>query len=207
MRGSHEYGVSLGLRFLSLVRVRKRCTETGSRRDRWWTALVLAELVLGLPSVESASTRATEDSRKRVRPETSEAAGIRRARALLPTRLDVPIHVVELRSLSESLQRKVRNTCAFVINGAPPIYVISSCPIYKGAVSSRFEAMKLAAILQHEVAHLEGADERQARVIESRVFRELLVRHAPASDLGRGLSYTAAVEKGGTTADATGRRK
>ena len=38
--------------------------------------------------------------------------------------------------------------------------------------------MKLAAILRHEMAHLEGADEAGARDVEARTFREL-VRTAP----------------------------
>jgi hypothetical protein len=44
---------------------------------------------------------------------------------------------------------------------------------------SRFEALTLAALLRHERAHLEGADESRARLIEARVLRELL-RSAPA---------------------------
>ena len=74
------------------------------------------------------------------------------------------------RKLAESLRRQVGKTCAFVINQAPPVYVLSYVPAYQEALSSLFEAMKLAAILRHEVAHLEGADERHAPLIEAGSF-------------------------------------
>ena len=65
--------------------------------------------------------------------------------------------------------------------------------------------MKLAAILRHEVAHLEGADERHARLIEARVFRELVVRHASESELTEGMRYAADIEKSAAAVEAKGK--
>ena len=64
--------------------------------------------------------------------------------------------------------------------------------------------MKLAAILRHEVAHLGGADERHARLIEARVFRELVVRHASESELTEGMRYAADIEKSAAAVLANG---
>ncbi len=160
-----------------------------------WARILLAELVLAFAAAPSAWPQATGQSETVVSSSISSGRAIGRAAALLPTRLDVTIEVVDPRKLPASLRRRVGNTCAFVINQAPPVYVVSSCPAYQEALSSLFEAMKLAAILRHELAHLQGADERQARFLEARVFRELIVRHASESELTEGLRYAADIEK------------
>jgi hypothetical protein len=54
--------------------------------------------------------------------------------------------------------------------------------------------MKLAALLRHEQAHLEGSDELRARLIEARTFRELL-RSAPAEYQTPGVVYATALER------------
>ena len=129
-----------------------------------WTAILLVELVLGFAAAPSALPQATGQAETLTLSSRNAGNAIRRAAGLLPTRLNVTIEVVDLRKLAESLRRQVGKTCAFVIDQAPPVYVLSSCPAYQEALSSLFEAMKLAAILRHELAHLEGADERHARL-------------------------------------------
>ncbi len=79
-----------------------------------------------------------------------------------------------------------KGACAYVRIGVPRIFVNSSCPTYLAAGESLFEAMKLAAILRHEMAHLDGEDEAQARAREAITFRELL-RRAPAHLLTPGI--------------------
>ena len=169
-----------------------------------WTAILLAELVLGFAAAPSALPQGTGQAETMTLSSRNAGNAIRRAAGLLPTRLDITIEVVDLRKLAESLRRQVGKTCAFVINQAPPVYVLSSCPAYQEALSSLFEAMKLAAILRHEVAHLEGADERHARLIEAQVFRELIVRHASESELTEGMRYAADIEKSAAAVEAKG---
>jgi hypothetical protein len=70
---------------------------------------------------------------------------------------------------------------------------MSSCPSFQEAGNSLLGAMQLAAVLQHEVAHLNGANEWQARIVELRIFRELLQR-APRSELVPGMQYAARIE-------------
>ena len=93
-----------------------------------WTAIVLVELVLGLAAAPSALPQATGQAETVTLSSRNAGNAIRRAAGLLPTRLNITIEVVDLRKLAESLRRQVGKTCAFVIDQAPPVYVLSSCP-------------------------------------------------------------------------------
>jgi hypothetical protein len=118
---------------------------------------------------------------------------IRRAVALLPMMPPVAIDVVDARTLPSVLQTDVHGACAFIMKGVARINVLSSCPSFQEAAHSLLSAMQLAAVLQHELAHLNGANEWQARIVELGVFRELLQR-APRSELLSGMQYAARVE-------------
>ena len=158
--------------------------------------------VTALLSSASADLRAqkgtTEDVRAGRVSEVSSDVRIRRAAALLPTVPLVAIEVVDARTLPTVLQTDVHGACAFIMKGVKRINVLSSCPSYQDAKTSLLGAMQLAAILEHEMAHLNGANEWQARLVELRIFRELLQR-APMADLLPGMQYAARVE---TAADA-----
>ena len=112
-------------------------------------------------------------------PRAGHADGaIRRALSLLQISVTPPIDVIDVDDLPQPLRRVTERSCAFVRKGVPRIQVNSSCAPYLAADESLIDAMKLAAILRHEMAHLEGADEAGARDVEARTFREL-VRTAP----------------------------
>ena len=119
---------------------------------------------------------------------------IRRALSLLNAPTPVPIETIDVRKLPRALGQVVTGTCAYVQKGIPRIYVNSSCPVYQAAGDSLFDAMKLAAILRHEMAHLDGEDEARAYLLEAGAFRELLGR-APAHFLTRGIAYAVDVER------------
>jgi hypothetical protein len=123
-----------------------------------------------------------------------EDEAIRRAVALLQPSIVPPIEVIDVGSLPQSYRRLVEGTCAFVRSGSPHIHINSSCPVYHGARADLFEAMKLAAILRHEIAHLDGEDEAGAYRAEARTFRELL-GGAPGHDLTRGMAYAVELER------------
>lgn len=78
--------------------------------------------------------------------------------------------------------------------GTRRIYVNSSCPVYQASAESLLDAMKLAAILRHEMAHLDGEDEAGAYAREARTFRELVCR-APRHLLAPCLIYAVALER------------
>jgi hypothetical protein len=165
-----------------------------TRRFSWGRRLALGmglvvspAVAWGSPSDGSAVQAAVAEARH-VDP------SIRRALSLLSTPVSVPIDVVDIARLPIRLRREVRLTCAFVQIGISRINVISSCPVYRLAENSLLDAMKLAALLQHELAHVGGAGELQGRLVELRTFREL-IRHAPASDLTQCMVYAAAIER------------
>lgn len=105
-----------------------------------------------------------------------------------------PIEVVDVGRLPQPLRDAVGHSCAFVKSGARRIYISSSCPAYQRAESSVLDAMKLAALLRHELAHLEGADEARARRIAAQTFRALLAR-APHECQTPGMVYAVALEQ------------
>jgi hypothetical protein len=162
-------------------------------RFSWGRTTVLFSVLVALPSAGWASSQPTAPARAIESPSHPDPV-IRRALMLLPAPVAVPIEVIETSRLSASLKRAIGRACTFIRIGDPRIYVSASCPAYLGADESRFEAMKLAALLRHEQAHLEGADESRARLIEARIFRELL-HSAPAEYQTPGVVYAAALER------------
>jgi hypothetical protein len=162
-------------------------------RSSWGPTTALLSVLVALPSAGRASTLPTAPVQAIESPSHPDPA-VRRALTLLSTPVAAPIEVIETSRLSASLRRAIGRACTFVRVGDPRIYVSASCPAYLGADESRLEAMKLAALLRHEQAHLEGADESEARLIEARVFRELL-RSAPAEYQTPGITYAAAIER------------
>jgi hypothetical protein len=119
---------------------------------------------------------------------------IRLALSLIGTPAPVPIEVVDVDALPKPLRQLVKRACAYVQRGVPRIFVISSCRAYRDAGVSLFEAMKLAAMLRHEIAHLDGADEGRASLLEALTFRELL-RRAPAHLQTPGITYAVQLER------------
>jgi len=129
---------------------------------------------------------------------------IRRAQSLLDIVIPVPIDVVDVRKLPPLLAEMVEGTCAYIHNGVARIYVTSSCPVYRAAQESLFDAMKLAAILRHELAHLETADETRAYKLEAAAFRGLVVR-GPTHFVSRGLAYANELDRRAAASEARSR--
>jgi hypothetical protein len=168
--------------------------ETASRLAAGVSAIIAATALLISGSANlRAQKGAPEDVKARRGPPINSDIRIRRAVALLPMLPPVAIAVVDARTLPSVLQTDVHGACAFIMKGVARINVLSSCPSFQEAANSLLSAMQLAAILQHEVAHLNGANEWQARIVELRVFRELL-QGAPRSDLVAGMQYAARIE-------------
>lgn len=119
---------------------------------------------------------------------------IGRALALLPEPIGVPIEVLAPKRLAHAERRLLRRVCAFVRPGVRRIHVLASCPAYRFAGHSLLEAIKLAAILRHERAHLDGADEAAARRVEAMTVRRLVAR-APADDFLAGTLYAAELQR------------
>jgi hypothetical protein len=163
-----------------------------TERFSWWAASLLATSLIVSPCAVSATPH--EGPTPLLGPSDQSDRSIRNALALLDTPPSVLVDVVDVQQLPRWLGQIVERTCVYVRQGMPRIYVNSSCPIYRAAGDSLFEAMKLAALLHHEMAHLDGEDEIGARVREAITFRALL-RRAPADLLTPGIVYAAALER------------
>lgn len=98
---------------------------------------------------------------------------IRTALDWLPRQPDVPIEVIDVDRITARIGREVRTACAFVIRGVRRIYVSSKCPVYRDADRNALDAIGLAAVIGHEMAHLDGADEVTARQVEETLVRKL----------------------------------
>jgi hypothetical protein len=73
----------------------------------------------------------------------------------------------------------VERACAFVVpsSGSKMIYLSAECPALRAAVqSSAFGMAALAAVIAHERAHLNGADEEAARRVEADTFGRIAFR-------------------------------
>jgi hypothetical protein len=168
--------------------------KTTSRLAVSVSATIVATAVLVSGSADlHAQQGPTEDVKAGRGSQVTSDIRIRRAVALLPMLPPVAIEVVDARTLPSVLQTDVHGACAFIMKGVSRINVLSSCPSFQEAANSLLSAMQLAAVLQHEIAHLNGANEWQARLVELRVFRELLQR-APRSELVPGMQYAARIE-------------
>jgi hypothetical protein len=62
------------------------------------------------------------------------------------------------------VRRELLRLDAFVTKGSPVIYVVQQSSLFKQALEgSSFHTHALATVIWHEMAHAEGADEREAR--------------------------------------------
>jgi hypothetical protein len=167
--------------------------STNRGRYSWVMAAFLAGM-LGAPANGRGALENDRSSGVVRSAVTHHDPSIRRALSLLDWPASVPIEVVDVAQLAEPLRRAVGRACTFVRVGLRRAYVSSACSAYVEAETSLFDAMKLAALLRHELAHLDDADEPEARIIEARTFRDLL-RRGPAEYLRPGMEYANAVER------------
>jgi hypothetical protein len=92
----------------------------------------------------------------------SEAA-IRRAIGLLPRRPQ-EVSVVGVEQVDAADRERFLRAEAFFSKGHPTVYLTRHSPVLKAAQGgSSFHVHALAAIIWHEMAHMEGADESEAQ--------------------------------------------
>ena len=107
-----------------------------------------------------------------------------------PTRLVV----VDDAAMPPAVLGQVRELDAFVPVGSRTIYLRHESPTLREAEMSQGPyVLMLAAVIWHELAHVEGCDEAQAREREEVLWREF-VRNGRV-DSAMGLSYLAALRR------------
>jgi hypothetical protein len=113
----------------------------------------------------------------------SPTALLAAAVALLPTahQPTVPLVPIEAGRTSQVLVAMARGSCAFVQEpDRAVIFVNLDCPHVRTARRGDLVGLiALAATIAHEQAHVTGADEPRARLIEASVFRQLALRLPP----------------------------
>jgi hypothetical protein len=131
-----------------------------------------AALVVGLALVfaTGAARRADAAPETIIEAPPDAEAAIRRALKLLPRRPQQVEVVGEGRVEPESRERFGRSE-AFFSKGSPVVYVTSHSPVLHAAQQgSSVHVHALAAIIWHEMAHIEGADEAEAQKREEKLW-------------------------------------
>ena len=93
----------------------------------------------------------------------AERAAVVKALRLLP-RLPARVAVIDATEAKPDVQPTLLRLDAFVVDGSPVVYVVRQSRCFKAPVGgSTLHMHALAAAIWHEMAHADGADERQAR--------------------------------------------
>jgi hypothetical protein len=155
------------------------------------TVLLLTSLV--------GSTEAAAADRPTTDIATSTPAGaaardaVKAALALLP-RAPTRIAVMDITTAKPEVRDRLRRLDAFTVQGNGVIYLVDGSELLRGAQKeSAFHRAALAAVIWHEMAHLDGADERGARKAESTLWTSF-VRDGLTDQL-TALRYLNALEK------------
>jgi hypothetical protein len=120
-------------------------------------------------------------------------AAITAAVALLPKAPKV-IAVMDVTPAKPEVRDRLRRLDAFTVEGNDVIYLVDGSELLRGAQQgSAFHRAALAAIIWHEMAHLDRADEREARRAESTLWVSF-VRDGLIDQL-TGLRYLSALER------------
>jgi hypothetical protein len=120
-------------------------------------------------------------------------AAVRRAVKLLP-RQPERVVVVDMDATTALLRERMSHTDAFVTTGLRIVYVRRQGRALQDALKGdAFFDHVLAVIIWHEMAHLDGADERGAQRAEEDLWQQFIVGRRVTPD--RGMAYLALLSK------------
>ena len=143
---------------------------------------VFAGLAAGLflagasPSAEARpNSPGSPESKRIVNADPEEAAAIERAFHLL-SRKPETVAVIDPDGATPEGQKILAGSDAFITQGGRIVYLNRRSEVLKGARqgASIFDCM-LAAIIWHEMAHIDGADEAGAQRKEEGLWKRLLM--------------------------------
>jgi hypothetical protein len=133
-------------------------------------------LAVGIPSANAQASRG------------AEARILDRALRLLPARPDVPVRLIEPELAADP--DAIRRLDAFVVREPSGrlrrlIYLNSQSAMFQKALAgAALDVAILAAVIHHELEHLRGAGEAQARRAEREFFQRLVLEGQVATDEG-----------------------
>ena len=155
-------------------------------------SVFLLTSLLGSPGAAAASRLDTDIVTASSPAGAAAREAIKAAIALLP-RAPTRIAVMDITTAKPEVRDRLRTLDAFTVQGNGVIYLVDGSDLLRGAQKgSAFRRAALAAVIWHEVAHLDGADEREARKAESKLWTSL-VRDGLIDQL-TGLRYLNALE-------------
>ena len=83
--------------------------------------------------------------------------------------------IIDAEAARPEVRAKLRSLDAFTTSGGTVVYVLRHSAALQGAMSgSRMHTFALASIVWHEMAHIDGADERKARRAEEDLWRRFI---------------------------------
>ena len=145
-------------------------------RNRFTTTTLLLALgsVCGTTRIAGASDVRTDIVTTASSTASPDREAIRAALALLP-RQPVRVAVMDVTQNRPPVRDYLLTLDAFTVAGNDVVYVVQQSDVLKGARSGSalYRAM-LATILWHEMAHVEGADERRARKAEEDLWKRFV---------------------------------
>lgn len=108
--------------------------------------------------------------------------------------LPARVAVLDAAEARPQVQERLLRLDAFVLDGSPVVYVVKQSALLRGAIAgSSFHRHALAAVIWHEMAHVDGADEREARAREEALWTRY-VRDQRVDGV-TGLRYLAALKR------------
>jgi hypothetical protein len=120
-------------------------------------------------------------------------AVVRRVLNLLP-RQPVQVKVFDTDDTTELLKSKYAHVEGFVLDGNPAVFLRKQSSTFQHALAGPgIWDYALAITVWHEMAHLDGADERHAQEKEEELWRQFVV--AGRVDTRRGMAYLALLRK------------
>jgi len=136
-----------------------------------------AGAVIAAGFVLLSSSAAAAESRRAavVRADEASTAAINRALTVLPHRPE-HIAVIDPETVKPDVRETLLKVDAFISRGQPVVYLSPHSDVLKGArEGSRIHTYMLAAIIWHEMAHLDGADEHEAQRKEEGLWKRFVV--------------------------------
>jgi hypothetical protein len=100
----------------------------------------------------------------------AERTALVEALRLLP-RLPTRVAVIDAEDARPEVKVTLLKLDAFTIKGSSVVYIVRQSALFGGAVERQaFHTYALASVIWHEIAHAEGADEREARQREQQLW-------------------------------------
>jgi hypothetical protein len=100
----------------------------------------------------------------------SERQALVAAIRVLP-RLPARVAVIDANEAAPEVKATLLQLDTFITRGSPVVYVLRHSPLLQGArAGSTFHTLALAAAVWHEIAHINGADEHEARKREESLW-------------------------------------